>query len=143
MVVVVVVQSLSSVRLFVTPWTAARQVSPSFHNGREFEQALGDGKGQGRLASCSSWARKESDMTEQLNNMSTESVMPSNHLILCRPLLLLPLIFPRIRISSSEWVLCIRWPKYWNFSISPSNEYSGLISFRISFRNSLRSPSLP
>ena len=70
----------------MTPWTAARQVSPSFHNGREFEQALGGGKGQGRLASCNSWARKESDVTEQLNNMSTESVMPSNHLILCLPL---------------------------------------------------------
>ena len=65
--------------------------------------------------------------------MSIESVMPSNHLILCRPLLLLPSFFPRIRVFSNESVLCIRWPKYWSFSfsISPSNEYSGLISFRI------------
>ena len=65
--------------------------------------------------------------------MSTESVMPSNHLILCHPLLLLPSIFPNIRVFSNESVLCIRWPKYWSFSlsISPSNEYAGLISFRI------------
>ena len=63
--------------------------------------------------------------------MSIESVMPSNHLILCRPLLLLPSTFPSIRVFSNESVLCIRWPKYWSFSISPSNEYSGLISFRI------------
>ena len=65
--------------------------------------------------------------------LSTESVMPSLHLILCRPLLLPPLIFPSIRVFSSESVLCIRWPKYWSFSfsISPSNEYSGLISLRI------------
>ena len=65
--------------------------------------------------------------------MSIESVMPSNHLILCRPLLLLPSIFPRIRVFSNESVLHIRWPKYWsfNFNISPSNEYSGLISFRM------------
>ena len=64
--------------------------------------------------------------------MSIESVMPSNHFILCRPLLLLTLIFPSIRVFSNESVLCIRWPKYWSFSfnISPSNEYSGLISFR-------------
>ena len=68
-----------------------------------------------------------------LKLMSVESVMPSNHLILCYPLLLLPSIFPSIRVFSNESVLCIRWPKYWNFnfSISPSNEYSGLISFRI------------
>ena len=68
-----------------------------------------------------------------LKLMSMESVMPSNHLILCRPLLLLPSIFPSIRVFSSESALCIRWPKYWSFSfsISPSNEYSGLISFRI------------
>ena len=63
--------------------------------------------------------------------MSIESVMPSNHLILCHPLLLLPSIFPSIRVFSSESALCIRWPKYWSFSFSPSNEYSGLISFRI------------
>ena len=68
-----------------------------------------------------------------LKLMSVESVMPSNHLILCRPLLLLPSIFPSIRVYSKESVLCIRWPKYWSFrfGISPSNEYSGLISFRI------------
>ena len=68
-----------------------------------------------------------------LKGMSVESVLPSNHLILCRPLLLLPLVFPSIRVSSNEWALCIRWPKYWSFSfsISPSNGYSGLISFRI------------
>ena len=63
--------------------------------------------------------------------MSIESMMPSNHLILCRKLLTLPSIFPRIRVFSSESVLILRWPKYWSFSISPSNEYSGLISFRI------------
>ena len=66
-----------------------------------------------------------------LKLMSIESVMPSNHLILCRPLLLLLSIFPSIRVLSNESVLCIRWPKYWSFSFSLSNEYSGLISFRI------------
>ena len=68
-----------------------------------------------------------------LRLVSVESVMPSNHLILCRPLLLLPSVFPSIKVSSNESALCIRWPKYWSFSfsISPSNEYSGLISFRI------------
>ena len=88
----------------VTPWTAARQAS---------------------LSITSSWSL--------LKLMSIESVMPSNHLILCHLLLLLPLIFPIIRIFSNEPVLPIRWPKYWHFSfsISPSNEYSGLISFRI------------
>ena len=63
--------------------------------------------------------------------MSIELVMPSNHLILCHPCLLLPSIFPSIRVFSNESILCIRWPKYWNFNISPSNEYSGLIFFRI------------
>ena len=62
---------------------------------------------------------------------SIESVMPSNPLILCRPLLLLPSIFPSIRVFSNELALCIRWPEYWNFNVSPSNEYSGLISFRM------------
>ena len=97
-------QSLSCVRLFVTPWTAARQASQSITN------------------SCS---------LPKL--MSIESVMPSNHLILCHPLLLSTSIFPSIRVFSTESVLHIRWPKYWSFSfnISPSNEYSGLISFRI------------
>ena len=66
-----------------------------------------------------------------LKLMSIELMMPSNHLILCHPLLLLPSIFPSIRAFSSEPALCIRWPKFWSFSISPSNEYSGLISFRI------------
>ena len=72
-------------------------------------------------------------LLELLKLMSIESVMPFNHLILCRPLLLLPSIFPSIRVFSNESALCIRWPKYWgfSFSISPSNEYSGLISFRI------------
>ena len=98
------VQSLSRVRLFVTPWTAAFQASLSITN---------------------SWSL--------LKLMSIESVMPSNHLILCCPLLLPPSIFPSIRIFPNESVLHIRWPKYWGFgfSISPSNEYSGLISFRM------------
>ena len=97
-------QSLSHVQLFVTPWTAACQAFLSITN---------------------SWSL--------LKLMSTESVMPSNHLILCHPLLLLPSIFPSIRVFSTESVLHIRWPKYWSFSfsISPSNEYSGLISFRM------------
>ena len=93
---------LSRVRLFVTPWTAARQASLSIANSQSL-----------------------------LELMSIESVMSFNHLILCRPLLLLPSIFPNIRVFSNESVLHIRWPKYWSFSISPSNEYSGLISFRI------------
>ena len=98
------VQSLSRVRLFVTPWAAARQASLSITNSRSL-----------------------------LRLMSIESVMPSNHLILCRPLFLLPSVFPSITVFSSESVLHIRWPKYWSFSvsISLSNEYSGLISFRI------------
>ena len=99
----IVVQLLSHVQLFTSPWTAARQASLSFIVSQSF-----------------------------LKLMSIESMMPSNHLILCCPLLL-PSIFPSIRVSSSESVLHIRWPKYWSFSfsISPSNEYSGLISFRI------------
>ena len=102
--VAAVVQSLSCVRLFVIPWTAARQAPLSF----TISQSL-------------------------LKLMSIELVMPSNHLILCRPLLLLPSIFPSIRVFSNESALLIKWPKYWSlsFSISPSNEYSGLISFRI------------
>ena len=100
------VQLFSHVQLFVTPWTAACQASLSITNS----QCL-------------------------LKLMFIESVMPSNHLILCHPLLLLPSIFPSIRVFSNESVLCIRWPKYWSFSFSigPSNEYSGLISFRIDF----------
>ena len=98
------VQSLSRIRLFVTPWTTARQVSLFI----TISQSL-------------------------LKFMSIESVMPSNHLILCHPLLLSPSIFPSIRVFSNESVLCIRWPKFWGFSlnISPFNEYSGLISFRM------------
>ena len=98
------VQLLSHVWLFATPWTAAHQVSQSITN---------------------SWS--------SLKLMSIELVMPSNHLILCRPLLHLPSIFPSIRVFSNESVHCIRWPKYWSFSfsISPSNEYSGVISLRI------------
>ena len=97
------VQSLSHVQFFATPWTAAHQASLSITNSQSL-----------------------------LKLMSTESVMSSNHLILCRPLLL-PSIFPTIRVFSIESVLYIRWPKYWsfNFSISPSSEYSGLICFRM------------
>ena len=104
LLVAVVVQSLSRGRLFVTPQTVARQAYLSF----TIFQSL-------------------------LKLMSTESVMPSNHLILCHPFLLLLSIFPRIRVCCNELVLPIKWPKYWSFSfsISPSNEYSGLISFKI------------
>ena len=98
----VVIQLLNHVRLFVTPWTAAPQAS---------------------LSSTISWS--------MLKLVSIELVIPSNQLILCCPLLLLPSIFPSIRVFSNVLALCIRWPKYWNFSISSSNEYSGLISFRI------------
>ena len=99
-----VVQSLSHVRLFVTPRTAAGQASLSITNFRSLFKL-----------------------------MPIESVMPSNHLILCRPLLLPPSIFPSIKVFSNESVLHIRWPKYWRFSFStsPCNEYSGLISFRM------------
>ena len=96
------VQLLSHVRLFATAWTAACQTSLSITNSRSL-----------------------------LKLMSIKSVMTSNCLILCCPLLLLPSIFPSIRVFSNESVLCIRWPKYCSFSISPSNEYSGLIPFRI------------
>ena len=97
------VQSLSHVWLFATPWAAACQASLSITNSQSL-----------------------------LKLMSIESVMPSNHLILCRPLLLPPSIIPSIRVFSNESVLHIRWPKYWSFSfnISPSNEHSGLISFK-------------
>ena len=98
------VQLLSRVQLFVIPWTAAHQASLSITN---------------------SWSL--------LKLMSIMLVMPSNHLILCHPFLLLPSVFPSIRVFSNELVLCIRWPKYWSFSfsISPSNEYSRLLSFRM------------
>ena len=98
------VQSLSCAQLFATPWTTARQASLSITNSRSL-----------------------------LKLMSIESVMPSNHLILCHPLLLLPSIFPSIRVFSNESSLHIRWPKYWSFSfsISSSNEHPGLISFRM------------
>ena len=98
------VQSLSRVRLFATPWIAACQAPLSITNF---------------------WSL--------LKLTYIESVMPSSHLILCHPLLLLPSIFPNIRVFSNESALCISWPKYWNFSfsISPSNEYSGLTFFRI------------
>ena len=97
-------QLLSRVRLFETPRTAAHQASLSITNSRSLPKL-----------------------------MSIELVMPSNHLILCCSLLLLPLIFPRIKVFSNESALHIRWPKYWSFSfnISPSNEYPGLISFRM------------
>ena len=98
------VQSLSHVQLFATPWTSAHQASLSITNSSSL-----------------------------LKLMSIELVMPSNHFILCRPLLLLPSFFPSIRVFSKESVLCIRWPRYWSFSfsISPFKEYSGLISFRM------------
>ena len=101
-----VVQLLSHVRLFASPWTVAHQASLSFTISQSF-----------------------------LKLMSIESVMPSNHLIFCRLLLLLPSISPSIKVFPNELVLCIRWPKYWScsFSISPSNEYSGLISFRVNW----------
>ena len=107
------VQSLSHVRLFATPWTQALQASLSITNSRSL-----------------------------LKLMSIELAMPSNHLILCHPLLLLPSIFPSSRVFSNESFLCIRWPKYWSFSfsISPSNEYSGLISLRIDWLDLLANP---
>ena len=113
------VQSLSHVRLFASPWTAARQASLSITNSRSL-----------------------------LRLMSIESVMQSNHLILCHPLLLLPPIPPSIRVFSSESTLRMRWPKYWifSFSISPSNEYPGLISFRmdlLAIQGTLKSPPTP
>ena len=95
------VQLLSHVQLFVTPWIAARKASLSVTNNRSLPKP-----------------------------MSIESVIPSNHLILCLPLLLLPSIFPSIRVFSNELALPIRWPKYWSF-INPSNEHPGLISFRM------------
>ena len=100
------VQSLSHVRLFATPWTTAHQAFLSITNSRSPPKL-----------------------------MSIESLMPSSHLILCHPLLLLPSIFPSIRVFSNESALCIRWPKYWSFSfnISPSNEHPGLISFRMDY----------
>ena len=100
----VVAQLLSHVQLFATSWTAACQVSLPFITSQSL-----------------------------LKLMSAESVMPSNHIILCRPLLLLPSIFPSLKVFSNASTLCIRWLKYWSFSfsISPSNEYSGLISFKI------------
>ena len=104
------VESLSGVRLFATPWTVACQAS---------------------LSITSSWSL--------FKLMSIESVMPSNHFILCCPLLLLSSVFPSNRLSSKESVLHIRWPKYWNFSfsISPFNEYSGSISFRMDWMDLL------
>ena len=101
---VVIVQSLSHVRLFVIPWTAAHQASLSITNSQSL-----------------------------LKLMSIEMVMPSNHVTLCHPLLLLPSVFLSFRVFSSELVLCIKWPKYWSFSfsISLSNEYSRLITFRM------------
>ena len=104
----VVVQLLSHVPLFVTPWTAAHQPSLSFIVSQNL-----------------------------LKLMPIEPVIPTNHLILCRPVPLFYSVFPRIRVFSNESALCLRWPKYWSFSISPSNEYSGLISFRIDWFNLL------
>ena len=111
----ILVQSLSRVWLFVTPWTAAHQASLSITNSQSPPKPI-----------------------------STESVMPSNHLILCRPLLHLPSIFPSIKVFSNELILCIRWSNYWSFSfsISPSNEYSELISFRMTGLIPLQSKGL-
>ena len=110
-----VVQLLSCVQLFATQWTAARQASLSF----TISQSL-------------------------LKLMSIELVIPSNHLVLCRPFLLLPSFFPSIRVFSNELALPIRWPKYWSFvfSVGPSNEYSGLISFRMDWLISWQSKGL-
>ena len=102
-VLLAVVQSVSCVQFFMTPWAAARQVSLSF----TISQSL-------------------------LRFMSIELVMLSNHLMLCRPLLL-PSVFPSIRVVANESVLHIRWPKYWSFNISPCSEYSGLSSFRVDY----------
>ena len=109
------VQSLSRVQLFATPWIAACQASLSITN---------------------SWSL--------VKLMSIESVVPSSHLILCRPLLLLPPIPPRIRVFSNESTLRMRWPKYWSFtfSISPSKEHPGLVSFRIDWLDLLQSKGL-
>ena len=111
-----VVQLLSHIRLFVMPWTVACQTFLSF---------------------AMSWSL--------LKLMSIESVMPSNHLVHCHPLLLLPSVFPSIGVFSNESVLRIRWPKYWcfSFSIGPSNEYSGLISFRIDWLDLLAVQGTP
>ena len=114
------VQSLSLVRLFATSWTAAHQASLSITNSGSLLRLI-------------------------------ESMMPSSHLILCHPLLLLPSIFPSIKVFSNKLVLCIRWLKYWSFSfsISPSSEYSGLISFRMDWldlltvQGTLESPPTP
>ena len=109
------VQLLSCVRLFATPWTAAHQASLSITNSRSLPKL-----------------------------MSTVSVMPSNHLILCYPLLLLPSIFSSIGVFSNESALWIRWPKYWSFSfnISPFSEHSGLISFRMDWLDLIQSKGL-
>ena len=96
------VRLLSRVQLFVIPWTAVHQASLSITNSQRL-----------------------------LKLMSIESVIPSNHLIFCHPLLLLPSIFASIRVFSNESALCIRWPKYWSFSISPSNEHPGLMFFKM------------
>ena len=110
------VRSLSCVWLFVTPWTAAHQASLSLTNY---------------------WSL--------LKLMSIESVIPSNHLILCHTLLLLPSIIPSIRVFSNESIILIRWPKYWSFSfnINPSNEHPGLIAFRMDWMDSQESSPTP
>ena len=109
------VQLLSHIRLFLTPWTAARQPPLSIINSQSF-----------------------------LKFMSIESVMPTNHLILCHPLLFLPSILPSMRVFSNDSILQIRWPKYWSFSfsISPSNEHPGLITFRMDWLDLLESKGL-
>ena len=110
------VRLLSHVQLFAAPWTTARQASLSITNSRSSPKL-----------------------------MSIESVMPSNHFILCRPLLLPPSVFPSIRVFSNQSILHIRWPKYWSFSfsISSSNEHPGLISFRMDWLDLLRVQGTP
>ena len=130
---IVSVQSPSQVQLSATPWKDSSMPDTSvLHYLLEFAPGF-SGVCQDLLSFTISWSL--------LKFMSIESVMLSNHLILCRPLLLLPLIFPSIRVFSSESVLHIRWPKYWSFSfsISTSNEYSGPISFRMTGLISLQS----
>ena len=102
-------------------------------NGREFEQAPGDGEGQGGLACCHPWGQRvRHDLEKQANKRGQKACMFTGRVHMVLPyLLLLPSVFPSIRVFSNESAVCIRWPKYWSFNFSPSNEYSVLISFRI------------
>ena len=135
-------KSLSRVRLLATPWTAAHQAPPSMGFSRQVYwsgvplPSLVQSLSHVQLLVTPWTAAYEASLFftiswSLLKLMSTESVMPHNYLLFCCPLFLLPSVFPSIRVFSNESVLCIRWTKYWSFSISPSNEYSGLISFRM------------